>query len=228
MKWIGTFSAAGVFVLGLLQTANATILPGAVVAEQGTDVSGTYSNGSGSISMFGTLPNAPSGGSGSISLTYWVEVVGPSSVTVPLDFSTSGTTYVDAHQGRATVSADLGTFSLEACSNGGESEPCSVTSSGPPSFSATQLYSIASNTPVEVELSGSWTGQCCGDGYFGGAAAGGSVNSSVAIDSSFTTSGYSLVTSPVPLPESFWLLLSGCVLGFFVVRPGSADGRKSV
>jgi len=63
---------------------------------------------------------------------------------------------------------------------------------GNETFAGSHLDFVETQTPIEVLLTARWVSTCCGDGVFGGGHAYGSVDSSVAIDSSSTQPGVSL------------------------------------
>jgi hypothetical protein len=126
-------------------------------------------------------------GDGDISITYYVEVVGPKSVTVPLDLTASAST---AASGQSTASvAELAFVSLQlnACTNGDGPAECAALGNPGSSFSGTQIVDVPSNTAELLVL------EVTCDTYDSCSA---SIDSMVVIDSSFTEKGYRLVFSP--------------------------------
>jgi hypothetical protein len=177
-------------------------------------VSQFYVDGKGSISIAGSNVS-PFGTqlSFGVTLTYFVEVMGPQNVSVPVDFMASGSTITSSDfDDIATANASFNGASTPAiCAGGGNCNgPLSASFAGP------YHYSVTANTPIQVQLSAVGTvGVLAG----GGATFSAAVDPSVVIDSSFTDAGYSVIFSPdlapapAPLPDADWLLLGG--LGAF-------------
>jgi hypothetical protein len=219
-----TITAVGALVMFLSGfmafAASGEALPSATLLEQGSGNSVSYSGGNASISYDGTGPSSPGGASGSISLTYWIEVVGPANVSVPIDFLSNGTATASNQKTSSAVTASFGTNpSLDACANSGAG-PCAPNTF----FSGLHQYTIATNVPVEVQLTGSWFSGCCGDGVFGGGQAHGFANSFVEVDPTFGLSGYTLQWSAdlspasVPEPSTYALMLGALGLVAFLAR----------
>ncbi len=211
MRALGKSIASLVFASGLMAgAAVAQTLPNAAVVQSGTGVSSSYANGTGSISISAVGPGLPPNGvSGSATLTYWIEITGPSNITVPLDLTAAGTAdAIQANAANVTVTATVGSnTTLTACGSGGESfcADGGLPGSGQ-SFNQTLVYEVPTNTPIQVQLTGNWDIDCCGDGYFGGATATGSITTSLAIDASFKKKGYALFVSTGTNPNPVSLL----------------------
>lgn len=166
---------------------------------------------------------------------YDAEVVGPSNISVPVDFVfdayASVSTLLGLYEGGgmyapASVNAQaFGTFgsnaTLQVCAGASCPNPTINDSIGP-AFP----YSVVANTPIAISV-----GVQAYDTILSGpdSTFSASVDPSVVIDPSFTTPGYSVVfsPSPVPVPAAAWLLLSGLGGLGALVRRGRAIHWRS-
>jgi len=169
-------------------------------------VSLQYSLGSASGSLSGT--GTSSGGFAIV--TYYFEVLGPSSISIPLDFTASGMATLTAPHSIANQALVTGTIlGPTAMSLPGFDQSLDIAQifydPGTVSFGNTQLVSITANTvgSVVFEVSGAGTFST-------------SFDPQVAIDSSFDLPGYSLIFSPVPTsapePGTLALVLGGVAI----------------
>jgi hypothetical protein len=178
-------------------------------ADATINASGTTAGGTG-------VPNAAGGGT----IVFYFEVTGPANVSVPLDFSASGSTSASGTNVSAAAQAFSAGGAFYACSGAGSGAASCANGSGgvlPSAFGGTKIFNLTTNTlsDIEVVVSG---GSTLGSGTWSA-----SVDPQISIDPSFTQSGYALVVSPdvnpVPLPSTAWLLISGIgALGMFARR----------
>ena len=191
-----------------LASPAAQILPYASISQQGIGVSSGYSDGRGSISIYGVSHGTnlySELGSGSV--TYWMEVVGPANTNIPVEFSVLGRTALmdkSSAAARVSISAALGSnTALAACSSGGQSQPCNA----PASFlGEKRVYNVPSNTPIEIQLNASWDVACCIGAHSGDETAQASVTTNVAIDHPFRKRGYRIVFGAGENPNPVSLL----------------------
>jgi len=163
-----------------------------------------YAGGTGSMAIAGSniSPYGTQLSSGGM-LTYYAEVVGPENISVPVDFIVSGSASTSSSfDDVASAHADFNGNGIGVCAGGGN---CNGPTSA--SFGGSYLYSVMANDPFQIQLI--VTG-LVGDLAGNNATFSAEVDSSVTIDSSFTTAGYSMIFSPdlggppvshTPVPE---------------------------
>lgn len=183
----------------------------ATIACDGAALSASYHNGAGAMS--GSVDRAlPQSISATISYSF--EVLGPTSGPVNIDVHLTGSTFATGTTptfASSTVSSSvtdlfqIPLFSITACSNTDSQSSCRLNGT-PSSYAVTQMLTISANTAYKIFM----TAQA---GEAGGGTAGFTADPDVVFDPSFNATGYSIVFSadatPVPLPASAWLLLSG-------------------
>jgi hypothetical protein len=224
-KFLGVAVAA---LSGLLASSvEAQALPDAVVSQSGSGMTVAYQGGAGQISINGLGPTAAPPDyimqtSGSATVTYWIEVVGPANVEVPITFMASGATPNVTGVPGVLVTATLGSnTALYAYTLRRNDLPNSI---GPPaaSFGGSYVYQVMTNTPIPVQLAATWVSGGLGDGYYGGGTITGSVSASESIAASWSQLGYSVVSSAaavsVPEPATYGLMLGGLILAFVASR----------
>jgi hypothetical protein len=217
----------------LAASADAQALPDATVTQTGTGTTASYADGVGQIAFDGFGPPGtpplfdmnPTAGSASV--TFWIDVVGPANVQVPVDFFASGLVGPPLGSfGLDTVTATLGSNPPLYAYTHGRSVPNPL-GNQQWSFSGPSAYDVMTNTPVPVQLSASWLVHGFGDGYYGGGEVTGSVTAWVAITSAWEQLGYTLVSSAppasVPEPATYGLMLGGLLLAFIASRRAGKD-----
>jgi hypothetical protein len=189
-----------------------------------------YSDGDGSGSVQGTT----SGGTGVASAsatataTYYLEVVGPTDIDVPLLITASGSTSANGPEalGRSLVLFAGGEF--VACSGTGLDAAVCENGSGQPyptSFSGTQSLTVESNTLADVGVSLS------GDSELGSGSFSANVDPTVEIDPTFAdASEFTLVFSPdVSAPEpgtAVFALAAFFGLASMLLKRGRTSGPR--
>jgi hypothetical protein len=236
MRFKGQLFGAAVAALSgcMALNAQAQALPSAVLSTTGTGMTVSYKDGAGQISFDGLGPTptpplydqAPTTGSGSVA--YWIEVLGPGHVLVPVNFNATGAVgFPVGSMGKETVTASWGSnpaLYAYTAARGGPPNPL-----GPPqtSFAGSFNYNVMTNTPILVELAATWIAGGLGDGYYGGGETTGYVDSSVAMSSSWDQVGFTLVSSgsviAVPEPGTYGLMLVGMLLACAVLRSAGRD-----
>jgi hypothetical protein len=240
MRFKGQLLGAAVAALSgcMALNAQAQALPSAVLSTTGTGMNVSYKDGAAQVSFdgFGPTPTpplydqTPTTGSGSVA--YWIEVLGPGHVLVPVHFNATGAVgFAVGWLGKETVTASWGSnpaLYAYTAARGGPPNPL-----GPPqtSFAGSFDYNVMTNTPILVELSATWIAGGLGDGYYGGGETTGYVDSCVAMSSSWDQVGFTLVSSgsamAVPEPGTYVLMFVGSILAFAVRAVAARVGSRA-
>jgi hypothetical protein len=223
-------------LFGFLTThAQSQPLPVAALSQTGTGMTLLYQDGIGRISIDGlpepALPMPPHGGnSGSGSVAYWIEILGPANIKVPVSFTASGfSTPSYGVGGGMVVTASLDSNPTLYAYQSAPRSPPNPLGPAQASFDGSFVYDVMTNTPVPVQLAASWQTGSWGDGYYGGGSAiVGSVSAAESISDAWYQLGYTLQSSassvPVPEPATDALMLLGVLLAFVASR---RPGRNS-
>jgi hypothetical protein len=233
MAFKSHFLGAGFAALTCFLATSAQALPDATVTQTGTGTTASYAGGVGQIAFdgFGPTPTPPlydaTPAAGSASVAYWIEVVGPANIQVPVNFFASGLVGAPVGSlGLESVTATLGANPTLYAYTSGRALPNPL---GAPkwSFSGPSLYDVMANTPVQVQLSASYVAGGLGDGYYGGGEVTGSVTAWATIATAWEQLGYTLVSSgspaSVPEPATYGLMLGGLLLAFIASRRAGKD-----
>jgi hypothetical protein len=226
-------TAAGAFSAGVPNPICDPLgqVPNGGCSSQGVTVG--YSNGTPSASIYGTYNGGPAAAVDSEGVVnFWFEVVGPSSIVVPLDFSATGSTEVSATGGEplprgpdvlseVVANSGFNAGALFACSSNNNNPTCNDSSGA--TFDGVLAGSVMSNVFYEASVTAIGQIDSVINNAPFAASFMGSVDPSVTFDPAFTLPGYSLVfsvdavppQSTVPEPGTLALFAFGVAgLGF--------------